>query len=87
MIAQKVNNKFVILDDNFSHKSMRKPYYRLARETGSSYIEIKLSIDVEEAILRNSKRIKPVPEDVIRNMKIEDSAYPEHTLTLIDGSD
>jgi predicted kinase len=66
---------------------MRKPYYRLARETGSSYIEIRMSIDVEEAILRNSKRIKLVPVDVIRNMKIEDSAYPEHSYILIDGSD
>jgi predicted kinase len=66
---------------------MRKPYYRLARETGSSYTEIRLSIDVEEAIFRNSKRIKPVPEDVIRNMKIQDSTYPEHSLSIIDGSD
>ena len=66
---------------------MRKPYYRLARETGSSYIELKLSVDVEEAIVRNSRRIKPVPDDVIRNMNIEDTAYPEHSLTLINGSD
>jgi predicted kinase len=66
---------------------MRKPYYRLARETGSSYIELRLSVDVEEAIVRNSRRVKPVPDDVIGNMNIEDSAYPEHSLTLIDCSD
>jgi predicted kinase len=61
---------------------MRKPYYRLARETGSSYIELRLPIEREEAILRNSKRPKPVPEDVISNMKIEESAYPDHSMTL-----
>jgi predicted kinase len=66
---------------------MRKPYYRLARETGSSYIELRLSVDVKEAIVRNSRRVKPVPEDVIRNMNIEDTAYPEHSLALIDCSD
>jgi predicted kinase len=66
---------------------MRKPYFRLARETGSSYIELRLEIDIEEALFRNSKRTKPVPEDVIRNMKIEDTAYPEHSLTLINSSD
>ena len=66
---------------------MRKPYYRLARETVSSYIELRLKIDIEEALLRNSKRIKPVPDDVIRHMKIEDSAYPEHSLTLLDSLD
>ncbi len=72
----------MILDDNFSHRSMRKIYYQLARDTGCSYLELHLPIDIEEAITRNSKRVKPVPEEVIRTMKIEDSAYPDHSLTL-----
>lgn len=80
------NSKFVILDDNFSHRSMRKLYYQLARETGGSYLELHLHLDVEEALIRNSKRDKPVPDEVIKSMKIEESAYHDHHFTFTETS-
>ena len=48
--AKESTAKYVILDDNFYYRSMRKPYYYLAREEQLRYLEVHLHVPLDLAI-------------------------------------
>jgi len=60
----------VVLDDNMHYRSMRRAYYRLARDLQLAFVTLCLPIDLQEALRRNAQRDAPqrVPASTIEHM-------------------
>ena len=61
--------RWVVVVDNFYYRSMRRPYYSLARRLRAAFAVVHLHVPLETALSRNStRRGTPsfVPEDVLR---------------------
>ena len=82
---------FIILEDNFLLKSMRKPIYRACGNNGLSYCELHFSVSLEEALSRNRKRDNPleVSEETIKKAfeSIEETNYPLHCVIYSQKND
>lgn len=61
---------YVIVDDNNYYRSMRYPFYQLARETLSSYCQIYMDVETSIAVTRDQFRTKVVGEEVIQKMSL-----------------
>ncbi|CAD7950751.1 unnamed protein product, partial [Amoebophrya sp. A25] len=64
------SKKIHLLDDNFYLRSMRKPYFQLARDQGGFFKMIVLKPPLETCLLRNSLRAgrARVPQSIITHM-------------------
>lgn len=58
----------VLVDDNMYYRSMRHEVYKIARRHGTGYVPVYLDVDLEEAKIRNSRRVAPVPDETILRM-------------------
>ena len=69
--GEKPKKSFVlVVDDNFYFRSMRKPWFQLAREFGAAYVQARIVADVDVCIEKNGAREagQRVPEYVIPQM-------------------
>lgn len=58
----------VILDDNMYFRSMRQRVRAICRKLDCKHFQIFLKSSLESAMVRNSNRSQPVPDDVIAKM-------------------
>lgn len=58
----------VLVDDNLYYRSMRKEWFKLARNASLGFCQVLVACPLEEAIRRNASRELPVPEPSIRVM-------------------
>ena len=58
----------VVLDDNMQYRSMRRPYYRLARDLHLSICSIAITVPLSTALARNAARRAKVPEATLVHM-------------------
>lgn len=58
----------ILLDDNNYLKSMRKNIKSICNNLEVTYFQMFLEVDVETAILRNSHRSNPVPDEIIEKL-------------------
>ncbi|CAI4226939.1 unnamed protein product [Auanema sp. JU1783] len=71
----------VLIEDNFYLQSMRRPFERMARKYGLSYMVVHLSCALDEALTRNSRRddLERVDKESIRKIykeiEVPDDAY------------
>ena len=65
------NAEVLVLDDNFYYRSMRRPYYKLARERGVGLAILCLDVDADVAVARDARRSgrERVGETTIRLME------------------
>jgi len=72
------NDLVVILDDNMYYRSMRYEFYKLARKYCVCYGQVYFKVDLERAILIDSKRKEGrVGEEVIVKMSNKLGAFRE----------
>lgn len=61
---------YVFIDDNNYYRSMRYPFYQLARETLSSFCQIYFGVDSSTAIRRDKTRTNTVGAEIIQKMAL-----------------
>lgn len=62
--------QLILIDDNMYYSSMRYTYYKLARSFNLSFLQVFIDVDVNIALLRNSRRSGKIPEKVIEDMAL-----------------
>ncbi len=59
----------ILIEDNFYYKSMRRDFWDLAKQLQIPYCQfLFLPNSLQECLLNNSKREKPIPEPIIKEM-------------------
>ena len=60
----------ILLDDNFYYRSMRHPFFQMARDYSCGFAHLVVSVDLEVALLRNSLRqgVERIPDAVVKRM-------------------
>ena len=60
--------ELVVLDDNMVYRSMRRAYWRVARDLGLGYATLACRAPLDVALARNAGRAAPVAEATVRHM-------------------
>ncbi|QDZ17999.1 seryl-tRNA(Sec) kinase [Chloropicon primus] len=61
-------HKLVVVDDNMHLRSMRREIYLVARKHGAALAVLHVNTELPEALERNAKRPRPLPDHVLVRM-------------------